>query len=470
MKKAIETFLLISLMVFIMAGNSLSQDEPTQTDIKNIIQEVYTQLKENYIYPDIATKVCDAIHKSLKDGRYNKVKDWETFTNVLNEDFRRVTDDQHLEASVHKRTFKKERTIKDLVSSSFNSMSYRKKNNFMMPKVEVLEGNIGYIEFTSFKPLPDPETERIVSSAMDFLSNCDALIIDLRRNGGGHTNMREFISSYFFDTPKQLSSTYIRDTGSFYESFTIKDFYNKKLVEVPLYILTSSRTISAPEIFAYDLQTLERAIVVGETTAGSVNSGRFFTIGNSIDLLIATGFTKNPITDSNCEGKGITPDVEATSEEALDVAMSLAKNSAAECRKNKEIKLNEHIDEFLMRLEKVEKRIENDRIVAEKALKQLIKHFYDIEFMTPYLLLDLGDWYLKEGRANMAVIILKQGPGYYSGLMEMYIFYKLLAKAYMEMDDKYNAIKCYLEYLRLFPYDSNTMNKLNDIIENRQAN
>ncbi len=465
MKKRIGILLLVNLIGFMIANNVFSQNELTQEDKKEMIQEVCALLKEHYVYPDKAAIICDTLQKSLKSGWYDNATNSDIFTDKLNEDFRRVTNDQHLEAHVTNRSFKKEPTIKDLISSSFGYISHRKKYNFMMPKVEIMEGNIGYIEFTSFKPLPNPETERIVKSAMDFLSNCDALIIDLRKNGGGHTNMREFISSYFFNEPVQLSSTYSRKTGGIYESFTIKDFYSKRLVDVPLYILTSKSTISAPEIFSYDLQLLKRAIIVGEVTAGSVNSGQFFTINNSIDLLIATGYTINPITKSNCEGKGIQPDVEASSEYALKKALELAKIAAKKYRIKKEKIVEDYISEFHSQLETVEKKIAKDIVYAEEMLTRLIKHYYNIEFMTPYLLLDLGDWYLKRDQVKMAIIILKQGPLYYSGLMEMYIFYRYLAEAYLKIEDKKNAIKYYLKYLELFPYDFKTLKKLNGIIE-----
>lgn len=464
MSKRIGKMLLINLIGLIIANNVYSQLQITQKDKEETIVDVCNLLKEHYVYPDIAAIICDTLQKSLKSGRYDNATNFELFTTMLNSDFRRVTNDQHLESRVTNRAFKKEPTINDLISSSFGFISRKKRYNFMMPKVEIMEGNVGYVEFTSFKPIPNPETERIIKSAMDFLSNCDALIIDLRRNGGGHTNMREFISSYFFNKQKQLSSIYSRETSSTYESFTIKNFYSKRLVDVPLYILMSNSTISAPEIFAYDLQALKRATIIGEVSAGSVNSGRFFTINNAIDLLIATGYTKNPITKTNCEGKGVQPDVEVSSENALEKALELAKVEAVESRKKKDNMVDGYVKEFLSQLEKAEEIVVKDSIQAEKMLSKVIQHFYDIEFMNPYLLLDLGDWYLNKNQINMAIIILNQGPLYYSGLMEMYIFYKYLAEAYLKINDKKNAIKYYLKYLEIFPYDSKILKKLNDIL------
>ncbi len=456
----------ISILFFYSAPKlCFAQNEVTQEIKKEVILEVCTLLKEHYVYPDIAAIICDTLQKSLKYGRYDDAINWDIFTDKLNEVFRRVTNDQHLESWITARNYKSEPNINDIISSSFGFIYRNKNTNFGIPKVELLEGNVGYVEFTSFKPLPNSETERIVRSAMDFLSNCDALIIDLRNNGGGHTNMREFICSYFFNGPVQLSSTYSRETRSNYESYTIKDFYNQKLVDVPLYILTSKKTISAPEIFAYDLQALKRAVIVGEVTAGSVNSGRIFTIKNSINLVIATGYTMNPITQTNCEGRGVQPDVEVSSENALGKAMELAKVAAQEYREKKERMVDKHVEKFCLQLQEVEEQVDKDIVQAEEKLSSIIQHFYDIEFMTPYILLDLGDWYLKKDQVYIAIFILKQGLVYYSGLMEMYIFYKYLAEAYLKIDDKKNAIKYYLEYLELFPYDIETLKKLNDIIE-----
>jgi len=300
---------------------------------------------------------------------------------------------------------------------------------------------------------------------MDYISNCDALIIDLRNNRGGHTNMREFICSYFFKEPVQLTSTYSRETGSMYKSFTINNFYSQKLVDIPLYILTSKETISAPEIFSYDLQAYKRAFVVGEVTTGSVNSGRFFTIKNSINLLIATGYTVNPVTGTNCEGKGVQPDLEVSSEVALEKALEHAKDAAKEYRIKKEKINNENIHKFESQLNKVQELINTDKVKAEELLRKTIRYYYDIEFLTPYLLLDLAEWYLKRGQVHMAIILLEKGPEYYSGLMEMYIFYRYLTEAHLKIEDEENAIKYYLKYLELFPHDEKTLKKLNTLVE-----
>lgn len=457
--------LLANLFCLLSAGHAYSQDTISPQLKKDIVFEVCALIRENYVFPDTAARICETLQRSLEDGRYGKATDIQALVETLNADFQEVTGDRHLRARSTQSPPKKEPAIRDLVSPFFTYIPRNRRSNYGMPKVEILEGNVGYIEFISFKPLPDPGTERIVRGAMDFLSNCDALIVDLRRNGGGHPNMTEFVSSYFFDEPAQLSSRFMRETNSLKESWTMKDFYSRNLVDVPVYILTSKDTVSAPEVFSYDLQALKRAIIVGETTAGAVNSGRFFTVQNSIQLLIATGYSINPITKTHCEGTGVQPDVPVPSQDALATALELAKKAAAGHRETRAKSVDGHLQEFLSQLEDIEKMAVTDTVRAEGMASELIRHFYEIELMTPYLLLDLGNGYLKKGQENLAIFFLKQGPLYYSGLKEMYAFYNYLAEAYQRNGDHPNAIKCYLEYLKLFPYDDKALKKLNDVIE-----
>jgi len=103
---------------------------------------------------------------------------------------------------------------------------------------------------------------------MNFLANTDALIIDLRRNGGGEPAMVALISSYLFGPePVHLNDLYFRPDDSTHQWWTLpyvpgKRYGDKKEV----YVLTSKRTFSAAEEFTYNLKNLKRATIIGETT------------------------------------------------------------------------------------------------------------------------------------------------------------------------------------------------------------
>ena len=93
------------------------------------------------------------------------------------------------------------------------------------------------------------------------------------------------------------------------------------MIDVPVYVLTSGFTFSAAEEFTYNLKNLKRAKIVGETTGGGahpVTSRRFPSLG--ITVSVPFGRAINPITGTNWEGTGVTPDIERPQEEALRVA------------------------------------------------------------------------------------------------------------------------------------------------------
>ena len=177
-------------------------------------------------------------------------------------------------------------------------MASLKRNNYFFKEVKILEGNIGYLDFRKFRE-PEYGIETVVS-AMGFLSNTDAIIIDLRNNGGGSPNMVQFICSYFFkDESVHLNSIY------------------KRMPDVPLYILTSNRTFSAAEEFSYNLQKLNRAVIIGETTGGGAHPGGRIKATNKFNVWTPTARSINPITNSNWEGIGVVPDINIPANEAL---------------------------------------------------------------------------------------------------------------------------------------------------------
>jgi C-terminal processing protease CtpA/Prc len=80
------------------------------------------------------------------------------------------------------------------------------------------------------------------------------------------------------------------------------------------------RTLSAPESFAYNLQALKRATIVGEISAGGANPGREFRITEHFVMFVPTGRAINPVTGSNWEGTGVKPDIEVPAAQALKAA------------------------------------------------------------------------------------------------------------------------------------------------------
>jgi C-terminal processing protease CtpA/Prc len=93
---------------------------------------------------------------------------------------------------------------------------------------------------------------------------------------------------------------------------------------MPVYILTSKRTFSAAEAFAYDLQALKRATVVGEPTGGGAHPFQYRRVRPHFVLSLAEARSLNPITKQNWQGVGVQPDVLVPAENAFDKAFELA--------------------------------------------------------------------------------------------------------------------------------------------------
>lgn len=190
-----------------------------------------------------------------------------------------------------------------------------------------LPGNIGYINLRGF-PGGTDGTKHAIDAAMAAVANTDALIIDLRRNGGGDPDSLDYWMGYFFEKPTELTSIHWitpkpHVDRQFSAAHVSGNFYGK-----PIYVLTSSRTFSCAEQFAYDMQSTHRATLVGETTGGGANPGAFDRVDERFAVFVPTGRAYNPYTHTNWEGVGVKPEVQEPASDSLVKAYTLAlKNS-----------------------------------------------------------------------------------------------------------------------------------------------
>jgi len=196
--------------------------------------------------------------------------------------------------------------------------------NFGFQDVAILPGNVGYIDLHQFAPAQIAGDTAL--AALNFVENTDAVIFDMRSNSGGAPSMVQFLISHFLDPRDQRPiNTFVSSAQDYpSELMSLAWLPGEARPDVPLYVLTSSRTGSAGEAFPYHLQAMERATIVGETTYGAGNPGGFFPAGDGFAVFISTGSARNPITGTNWEGTGVIPDVDVPAAEALDAALALA--------------------------------------------------------------------------------------------------------------------------------------------------
>lgn len=310
-------FLLAVALVAGVSGISARQAAPVLSAAtrQQVIDGAIEHMQRAYIFEDVAAKMAAALRAHAKAGTYDAIASGADFAAVLTKHLQEVSKDKHLRilynpagiAGAQPATTDEERTRR---------IAAERRNNYGLHRVERLDGNVGYIELRGFSGSPDAGA--VVSAAMNMLANTDALIFDLRRNGGGSPVTIGFISSYLFDKRVHLNDFYIRETGrrqSFHTSETVDG--RKYGESKPVYILTSNRTFSAAEEFTYNLKNLKRAVIVGETTGGGAHPGGVRRITEHFGIWLPTGRAINPITGTNWEGVGIAPDIAVDPADAL---------------------------------------------------------------------------------------------------------------------------------------------------------
>jgi C-terminal processing protease CtpA/Prc len=212
-----------------------------------------------------------------------------------------------------------------------------KRSNFGFREVKILEGNIGYLDLRGFSDVAYAGETAV--AAMNFLSNSDALIIDLRHNGGGSPRMIQLISSYLFGSePVHLNNFYWRPTDTHSQTWTLPHVPGTRRPDRPVYVLTSKGTFSAAEEFSYNLKNLNRATLVGETTGGGAHPGGSVAATDRFMVWVPTGRAINPITNTNWEGTGVSPHMDVPAGEALDTAYSHALESLRDEAADEELK------------------------------------------------------------------------------------------------------------------------------------
>ena len=291
---------------------------------QRVIDSIAALLKEYYIYPDGAQKMTDAVQAHLKAGDYSKIVDGDAFATQLTADLQAVSHDKHLHVNFSPVKIPPDREGHDDPTPDQVADMHKEllRDNCGFRKAEYLPGNIGYLKFDFFGDA-DACGPTLVA-AMNFLANADAIIYDLRENGGGDPKMVALVCSYLFDKPTHLNDLYYRKEDETTQYWTLPYVPGPRLIKQPAFVLTSSRTFSGGEEFTNDLKTQQRATIVGETTGGGAHPVHGHRVDDHFVIGVPAGRPINPITKTDWEGTGVTPDVAVKADYALETAKKLA--------------------------------------------------------------------------------------------------------------------------------------------------
>ena len=296
-------------------GPDMSIDASTRAAI---IDGIVKELADFYVFPDAAAKMGQAIRQHQQQHQYDAIVSARTFAQTLTTDLREVSHDRHLAVNYYGGSILPEYPFPlppPTREQTERMRAAQAPRNFGFEKVERLAGNIGYLDLRAF--MPPSMMGETAAAAMTFLGNTDALIIDLRQNGGGSPDAVAFIASYFFDDPQRLNDIVNRPMNETRQFWTSSHVPGAKFIGKDVYILTSARTFSAAEDLTYALKNLKRATIVGEVTGGGAHPVGVRRLSDHFALAVPVGRSLSPITHTDWEGTGIEPDVAATAAQAL---------------------------------------------------------------------------------------------------------------------------------------------------------
>lgn len=298
-------FELFPSIAWSQSSGSNAQDKTIDTRTQlEIIDSVTQALNQVYVFPEVAKKMENHLRKEYQSKKYREITSLTEFAQKLTEDLQAISHDKHLGVR-----FVTDEMMAGVEGDTFtdeerrHQLEEKRRDNFCFKEVKFLEGNVGYIDLRCFSDATDAGLTAV--SAMNFLGYADAIIFDLRQNGGGEPSMIQLITSYLLKEPTHLNSFYIRKSDSLQQFWTQAYVQGPRLTNVDVYVLTSSYTFSGAEEFTYNLKNLKRGTIIGETTGGGAHPNDIKIFRNlNVGMSLPFGRAINPITGTNWKEQG----------------------------------------------------------------------------------------------------------------------------------------------------------------------
>jgi C-terminal processing protease CtpA/Prc len=284
-------------------------------EITAVIDRTAALVRTHYVFPEVGAAVADR----LLAGRYDDLTDPLVLAERVTADLQVGNEDKHLRLLHHVDELVAVET--DPVAEEAFWRARAELNTAGMARVERLAGNIGVLEIRPmlFEPR---HAGAAFAGAMAMLHMTDALLIDLRGCRGGSPDMVALVCSYLFsDEPVHLNDLVTPAAGTVRQFWTTPQLVGPRFgASKPIWVLTSPITFSAGEELTYDLQQLGRATVVGERTRGGAHPREGFTVHPHLEVSVPVAKAVNPVSGTNWEGTGVTPEIELAAEVAFDAA------------------------------------------------------------------------------------------------------------------------------------------------------
>jgi len=306
------------------AAQAETQGVLTADQRDELIEAVKAAFQKTYVFPEKVPAIIARLNQSWKEGRYTVTNPSEIAARIT-ADLRDSSHDRHAYLAYDPARFAASQTPPHAGAEqdlSAYDAAVARRDNFGLTDLRILPGNIRYLKITGFE-WADDETGPVYDDALRFLRGGDAIIIDLRGNGGGSGQAVLYLVSHFMKAGT-LELTFLQGNEAPVQAHILDSVPAGRMIGRPLFVLIDGAVGSAAEEFAYDVQQFKLGQLVGTTTAGAANNNTFVPIPPGFMLSVSYGRPVHPLSQSNWEGAGIAPDVEVDPSQALEMAQSLA--------------------------------------------------------------------------------------------------------------------------------------------------
>lgn len=314
------------LAAVLLSVSSAFADAPATITIPQAhaaLDEIARLVTKDYVFLEKREAIVAELRKRETAGRYD-LTNAAQFAQIVSDDMVAISHDRHMWFSYDPDAYKALRLPKEDHDSKAYFEAGALRDNQGYAQMRILPGNIRYVELTGFE-WTGAATTKVIADVARFLRGGDAIIFDISGNGGGDADAVKSIISYFMPPDGRLLMTFHDGlTGKSRTSNVINKLEGPRLTGIPLYVLISGSTGSAAEEFSYHIKNFKLGTLIGSKTAGAANNDDAFPVAPFFVQSISTGRPEHPVTHSNWEGVGVSPDIASPQDQALLLAQTLA--------------------------------------------------------------------------------------------------------------------------------------------------
>jgi hypothetical protein len=298
------------------AGHAQAPDPPL--DANAVVAEVRRIIAARYVLPERRPALDAVLAEGLASGRY-AVTDPAVLAQRVDADLERVGSDHHLGFKLDPKQAGTLAAVQRRTAPDRSGYERQVRQvNHGITELRLLPGNVRYMAYEELKWI-GAETKAALDDALRFLGGGEAIIIDLRTNGGGSGDAADRIAAHFLSAGTALYTYYEEGVQQGAQVLAV-DPPAGRLLGKPLYLLTSAETASAAEALAGIIAGHGVGEVVGENTAGAGYENTLVPIDGRFVLSVSIGRVVIAPTGRDWEKVGITPTIRTAVPAALDVA------------------------------------------------------------------------------------------------------------------------------------------------------